>query len=121
MIETNTGDGASLFTTEAPVKIDMPSGKPLACPAGTRFAAYKTVATDGKLISHRWVVMVLLHEGERETAESTASLLRKIAHAEGRQRLKSTLTTGILVGVIAGVIAGVILEIARRFIVPIWP
>ena len=117
MIETNTGDGASLFTTEAPIKVDMPKGKPLACPAGTRFAAYKTIATDGKLISHRWVVMVLLHEGDQETAESTASLLRKIAHAEARQRWKGTVATGVLVGVIAGLV----LEIARRFIVPIWP
>ena len=117
MIESNTGDGASLFTTEAPIKVDMPKRKPLACPAGTRFAAYKTMEASGKLISHRWVVMVLLHEGDQETAESAASLLRKIARAEGRQRLKSTLATGILVGVIAGLV----LEIARRFIVPIWP
>ena len=59
MIESNTGDGASLFTTEAPIKVDMPKRKPLACPAGTRFAAYKTMEASGKLISHRWVVMVL--------------------------------------------------------------
>ena len=116
MIESNTGDGASLFTTEAPIKVDMPKGKPLACPAGTRFAAYKRMEV-GTGINYRRVVMVLLHEGERETAESAASLLHKIAHAEGRQRLKSTLATGILVGVIAGLV----LEIARRFIVPICP
>ena len=83
MIETNTGDAASLFTTEAPIQVDMPNGEPLACPAGTRFAAYKTIGGDGKLVSHRWVVMVLLHAGDQETAESKASLLRKVARAEG--------------------------------------
>ena len=116
MIESNTGDGANIFTTEALIEVDMPKGKHLPCPADTRFAAYKRMEVTTK-INYRNVVMVLLHEGEQETAESAASLLRKIAQAEDRQRLKSTLITGIVVGVVAGLV----LEIARRFIVPIWP
>ena len=119
MIESNTGDRASLFTTEAPIKVDMPEGRPLACPAGTRFRAYSQLEPDPEhnRIGRRNVVMVLLHEGDQETAESVASLLQKTSRAEGRQQLKRTLGSGILVGVIAGLV----LEIARRFIVPIWP
>lgn len=86
MIETNTGDGASLFTTEAPIKVDMPIGKPLACPAGTRFIAYKTMEVGGQLVNHRWVVMVLLHEGHQETAESAASLTHPLSSPNFRER-----------------------------------
>ncbi len=95
MIESkgNIRSGASIFMAEAPIKVNMPDGKSLACPAGTQFSAYNQLVPDPerKSIGARMVVEVLLHEGDRETTESKASLLRKITRAEGRQRWKRTL------------------------------